>query len=59
MLLHMRDGEVVLYRRANSPVWQSRYKLQDGSWCRASIPYQTFAASLLHKFVSGHFVSQR
>ena len=35
-LLHMRDGEVVLYRRANSPVWQSRYKLQDGSWCRAS-----------------------
>jgi predicted DNA binding CopG/RHH family protein len=23
------------------------------------IPYQTFAASLLHKFVSGHFVSQR
>ncbi|MCM2340109.1 tyrosine-type recombinase/integrase [Rhodoferax sp.] len=36
MLLHMRDGEVVLYRRANSPVWQSRYKLQDGSWHRAS-----------------------
>ena len=23
------------------------------------IPYQTFAASLLHKFVSGHLVSQR
>jgi predicted DNA binding CopG/RHH family protein len=23
------------------------------------IPYQTFAASLLHKFVSGHFVNQR
>ena len=36
MLLHMRDGEVVLYRRVNSPVWQSRYKLQDGSWHRAS-----------------------
>ena len=35
-LLHMRDGEVVLYRRTNSPVWQTRYKLQDGSWCRAS-----------------------
>ena len=35
-LLHMRDGEVVLYRRSNSPVWQTRYKLQDGSWCRAS-----------------------
>ena len=26
---------------------------------QADIPYQTFAASLLHKFVSGHFVSQR
>jgi hypothetical protein len=35
-LFHMRDGEVVLYRRANSPTWQTRYKLQDGSWCRAS-----------------------
>jgi len=35
-LLHMRDGEVVLYRRTNSPVWQTRYKLQDGSWYRAS-----------------------
>ncbi len=35
-LLHMRDGEVVLYRRANSPTWQTRYKLKDGSWCRAS-----------------------
>ena len=23
------------------------------------IPYQTFAASLLHKFVSGHLVNQR
>ena len=28
-LLHLRDGEVVLYRRAASPVWQCRYKLQD------------------------------
>ena len=35
-LLHMRDGEVVLYRRTNSPTWQTRYKLKDGSWCRAS-----------------------
>ena len=35
-LLHMRDGEVVLYRRSNSPTWQTRYKLKDGSWCRAS-----------------------
>lgn len=23
------------------------------------VPYQTFAASLLHKFVNGHLVSQR
>jgi len=33
---YFAHGEVVLYRRSNSPVWQSRYKLQDGSWYRAS-----------------------
>jgi len=35
-LLHLRDGEVVLYHRASSPVWQCRYKLQDNSWYRTS-----------------------
>jgi integrase len=43
-LLHLRDGEVVLYRRASSPVWQCRYRLQDESWYRTS----TRKASIEH-----------
>ena len=27
-LVHLRDGEVVLYRRENSGKWQARYKLR-------------------------------
>lgn len=34
--VHLRDGECVVYRRHNSPVWYCRYKLQDGSWHRTS-----------------------
>ena len=37
--LHMhllRDGEVVLYRRQRSRVWQCRYKLSTGAWQRQS-----------------------
>ena len=32
--IRLRDGEVVIYRRASSLVYQCRYKLADGSWCR-------------------------
>ena len=35
-MVHLRDGEVVVYRRPESPLWQCRYKLQDGSWLRAT-----------------------
>ena len=31
-LIYMRDGEVVLYKRANSRVWQARFKLYDRKW---------------------------
>ena len=37
--LHMhllRDGEVVLYRRERSRVWQCKYKLFTGKWVRIS-----------------------
>ena len=34
--LHLRDGEVVLYRRRHSLQYQCRYKLADGTWCRRS-----------------------
>lgn len=33
---HLRDGEVVLYRRANSQVWQARCRLLSGQWLRFS-----------------------
>ena len=29
---HLRDGEVVLYLRSDSKVWQMRYKLSDRQW---------------------------
>jgi len=35
-LIHLRDGEVVLYRRENSGRWQARYKLADSKWHRLS-----------------------
>ena len=35
-VIHLRDGEVVLYRRAGSPYWQVRYKLRTGAWARES-----------------------
>ncbi len=35
-ILYLRDGEVVLYRRTASPLYQCRFKLADGSWYRVS-----------------------
>ena len=35
-LIHLRDGEVVLYRRENSGKWQARFKLADRKWHRIS-----------------------
>ena len=32
--IHLRDGEVVLYRRSRSLLYQCRYRLADGSWTR-------------------------
>jgi integrase len=34
--IHLRDGELVLYRRSRSVLYQCRYKLADGSWHRQS-----------------------
>jgi integrase len=42
--IHLRDGEVVLFRRHDSPLWQCRFKLQDGTWHRVS----TKRASIEH-----------
>lgn len=33
-IFYLRDGEVVLYRRSRSLLYQCRYKLDDGTWHR-------------------------
>lgn len=43
-VLHLRDGEVIVYRRPNTPVWQCRFKRQDGTWHRQT----TKQASIEH-----------
>ncbi len=35
-IIYLRDGEVVVYRRSASPLYQCRYKLADGKWHRVS-----------------------
>jgi integrase len=35
-IVYLRDGEVVLYKREHSSVWQMRYKLYDREWRRVS-----------------------
>jgi len=35
-VIHLRDGEVVLFKRQHSVLWQCRYKLADGTWHRTS-----------------------
>ena len=45
-LIHLRDGEVVLFKRARSPLWQCRYKLADGSWQRVSTKKASIEAAV-------------
>lgn len=39
----LRDGEVVLYQRKNSSVWQMRYQLYDRVWRRMSTKHHQLA----------------
>ena len=32
----LRDGELILYRRSDSQIWQYKFKRESGSWYRAS-----------------------
>ena len=34
--IHLRDGEVVVFRRGHSPFWQCRYRLPTLGWVRTS-----------------------
>jgi len=52
-LIYLRDGEVVIYRRSRSLLYQCRYKLADGSWHRlttgkASVEHAVAAACDLY-----------
>jgi integrase len=35
-MIHLRDGEVVLYKRGEIPNWQARFKVGNGNWHRIS-----------------------
>ena len=35
-MIHLRDGEVVIYKRGSIPNWQARFKLGNGTWHRIS-----------------------
>jgi integrase len=34
--LYLRDGEVVIYKRPSSAIWQCRFKQQNNTWVRIS-----------------------
>jgi integrase len=34
--VQLRDGDVVVFRRADSPLWQFRYRIKNGDWHRQS-----------------------
>jgi integrase len=44
--VHLRDGEVVVFRNRHSPIWQCRYKLRDGTWIRASTRHATLECAI-------------
>ena len=39
-LVHMRDGQVTLYKRERSGVWQMRFRLFDKKWHRVTTGYE-------------------
>ncbi len=45
-VIHLRDGEVVLFKRGDSPLWQCRYKLEDGKWLRVSTKRASIEAAV-------------
>ena len=34
--VQLRDGDVVVFRRVDSPLWQFRYRIKNGAWHRQS-----------------------
>lgn len=44
-LIHLRDGEVVLFKIARSGYWQARFRLQSPRWIRFSTRQRNMAAA--------------
>lgn len=46
--MHVRDGEVALYKRGDSAKWQARFKLKDLKWHRVATKHANiqFAAEV-------------
>jgi integrase len=56
-ILHLRDGEVVLFKRNDSPLWQCRFKLQDGTWLRLSTKHTSLELAVA--FATNHYDETR
>ena len=42
-IIHLRDGNVTLYKRPRSKQWQMRYRLYDKKWHRVTTGYEDLA----------------
>jgi hypothetical protein len=47
----LRDGELVLYKRSHSRVWQCRYKLYDNEWHRHQSRHYRFLRLLASRLL--------
>lgn len=58
---HLKAAEATFKKdqRLNIRISSRDLKSLQARALEEGVPYQTFAASLLHKFVSGHLVNQR
>jgi len=54
-VIHLRDGEVVLYRRSRSHLYQCRYKLADGTWYKQNTRLFRFADGYQPPSMNGTF----
>ena len=55
---YYRDGDVVLYRRPDSQIWQCRYKMLDGTWQRQTTGHRNrvdAALTACHRYDEARF----
>ena len=57
-IYYYRDGDVVLYRRPDSQIWQRRYKMLDGTWQRQTTGHRNrvdAALTACHRYDEARF----